>query len=80
MTEQEKKVRATMTKGIIEELARTNPMVRVTSKYPIKKVNERGEVFETLWGKIGDQTVLILQKRDFSLKITQEVTGYKNAK
>ena len=80
MTDQEKKNKAQMTESIIKELSRTHPTVHVTSKYPVRKKNERGEVFETLWGKEGEKTVLILQKRDFSLKVTDDVDQYKSAK
>ena len=80
MTEQEKMFRAQMTASIVKELARTNPTVKVTSKYPVRKKDSHGEVYETLWGKENGRTVLIVQKKDCSLKITDEVENYKNVK
>ena len=81
MTEQEKKMKAQMTESIKKELARTNPDVQITSKYPITKEDEHKEKYDALYGKRGPQTVLILQrKRDFALKVTDHPENYKNVK
>lgn len=81
MTEQERKTRSKMTESIKKELARTNPDVQITSKFPITKEDEHREKYDALYGKRGTKTVLILQRqRDFVLKVTEHIENYKNVK
>lgn len=81
MSEQEKKALSQMTESIKKELARTNPDVQITSKYPVTKEDEHRERYDALYGKRGNETVLVLQrKRDFALKVTDHPENYKNVK